>query len=367
MESSIVDFTSKNSLHPSVQAYPAHIAAVVVNQLVDDGFPMSDALRGSGLDAETLVRPATRISIEQILTLFRNAYALSIDPMFAARAGSRLHVVACGIYGYALLSSPNHEQVVEFVSKYHHMICPYSRLSFLIEDGQAIWTVDIRAGIPVMDPFYRFLLQFHFAGMLAILRDLYGRDASFSQMHAMHQAPGNAVAFAAAMNCEVNYECAFNDVRFDAAWMRKRMVYADTITHATMCELCDQAMLEVGQGRSLSEIVESKLLLQLGRFADIERMAEALSMSERTLQRRLEAEGVSYRALLDRVRIRLATRYLQSTNLTSEEIAVRLGYTEATGFRHAFRRWLQMSPNEFRRRNAQPISEPAQLQPGLEA
>jgi len=46
--------------------------------------------------------------------------------------------------------------------------------------------------------------------------------------------------------------------------------------------------------------------------------------------------------------MRLAIEYLRKTEMTNEEIASRLGYSEASNFRHAFLRWTGKNPSEFR-------------------
>jgi AraC-like DNA-binding protein len=71
-------------------------------------------------------------------------------------------------------------------------------------------------------------------------------------------------------------------------------------------------------------------------------------MHPRALRRRLETEGTSYRDVLAEVRMRLAIEYLRRTQMTHEEIASRLGYSDAANFRHAFLRWTGKSPSEFR-------------------
>jgi len=77
-------------------------------------------------------------------------------------------------------------------------------------------------------------------------------------------------------------------------------------------------------------------------------VAAKLAVSHRTLRRRLQAEGASYSKLLAAVRLEAARRCLANDNLTIDEIAYQLGYTEPTNFRHAFRRWTGCSPSAFR-------------------
>ena len=69
------------------------------------------------------------------------------------------------------------------------------------------------------------------------------------------------------------------------------------------------------------------------------------------LRRKLDAEDTSYRQILTEVRTRLAISYLRTTDLTNEEIAARLGYSDSANFRHAFTRRTHTSPSDDNRQH----------------
>jgi AraC-like DNA-binding protein len=77
-------------------------------------------------------------------------------------------------------------------------------------------------------------------------------------------------------------------------------------------------------------------------------VAQALHLSERTLQRRLQEEGTSYQQLLDDTRRELAQQYLATPRMTLLEIAYLLGFSEPSNFFRAFRRWFGKTPGEYR-------------------
>ena len=84
---------------------------------------------------------------------------------------------------------------------------------------------------------------------------------------------------------------------------------------------------------------------ELGRGElSLERVAERLSMSPRTLRRQLQHQGTHYRGLLDEVRRELTERYLDQRKLSLGEVAARLGFADASAFSKAFRRWTGKSP-----------------------
>jgi AraC-like DNA-binding protein len=99
----------------------------------------------------------------------------------------------------------------------------------------------------------------------------------------------------------------------------------------------------------LGDLVELQIesLLPDRRF-QVGTIAETLSMSERTLQRNLARQGLSYSQLLTEARIRRATQWLECTDMPIAEIACALGYTDASNFTRAFRRQLGVSPQTFR-------------------
>lgn len=79
-------------------------------------------------------------------------------------------------------------------------------------------------------------------------------------------------------------------------------------------------------------------------------IAADLDMSERTLRRKLIKLNTSFSELRDQVRIALAEELLVGSNRSTEDVAERLGYSDAANFRHAFKRWHGEPPSFFRKK-----------------
>jgi AraC-like DNA-binding protein len=86
-----------------------------------------------------------------------------------------------------------------------------------------------------------------------------------------------------------------------------------------------------------------------GRPVSVDVAAETLGMRRRSLQRGLAAEGISYTDLLSETRLRLAAEWLERTDKPVVEIALDLGYADASNFTRAFRRATGVSPSMFRK------------------
>lgn len=119
----------------------------------------------------------------------------------------------------------------------------------------------------------------------------------------------------------------------------------------TLVEKHGQALLaRLGQRPRFAAEVTAALSVELqkGR-GDLASVGRALALSKRTVQRRLDQEGVSFRALIDEVRRGLATQYLADGRVSLSGIALLLGFSEQAAFQRAFLRWTGVTPGQFRR------------------
>ena len=78
--------------------------------------------------------------------------------------------------------------------------------------------------------------------------------------------------------------------------------------------------------------------------ASTERVAGDMGLSRQTLYRRLKEEGVTFEQLLDKLRHRLALRYLRQDRLSVKAASYRLGFSDPAAFSRAFKRWTGSSP-----------------------
>ncbi|MGD8231926.1 helix-turn-helix domain-containing protein [Vibrio sp. TRT 1302] len=86
-------------------------------------------------------------------------------------------------------------------------------------------------------------------------------------------------------------------------------------------------------------------------FFSVDWFAKFLSMSARTLQRRLAEHGLSVKQLRDEARREVATELLAQDGLSPEEAAWRCGYNDLSNFNRAFRVWLNMTPAQYRKQH----------------
>jgi AraC-like DNA-binding protein len=125
---------------------------------------------------------------------------------------------------------------------------------------------------------------------------------------------------------------------------------ADENLHATLRELAERSDVTRYVSGPVSYALRLRLpaLLRSGE-ATIDRVAAAMFLSERTLQRRLADEGSTFESLVDDFRREEAARLLRSRGRRISEIARELGHHEPASFSRAFRRWYGSTPSAWRR------------------
>src|SRR5215831_13811403 len=78
-------------------------------------------------------------------------------------------------------------------------------------------------------------------------------------------------------------------------------------------------------------------------------VAQRLNMSTRSFTRHLAEEGTTFAEILERLRQRLASRYLADDKMSIQQVAWLLGYTEPGAFTHAYKRWTGTTPRRARK------------------
>ena len=112
------------------------------------------------------------------------------------------------------------------------------------------------------------------------------------------------------------------------------------------------AIMEPAERTIVQEVEASILLLLPSGRASITASAAALGMTPRTLQRRLDAEGASFTALLERVRSRLAQSYMRNSRLRLTDVAALLGYSSLGAFTRWYAQAFGDAPSRLRRKAA---------------
>ncbi len=109
-------------------------------------------------------------------------------------------------------------------------------------------------------------------------------------------------------------------------------------------------LADLPEGLGISGKVVDVLKKRIGHASlSIDNIAEELNLSKRTLQRRLQQQGISFAELRDKVRFHFAIDILVKQQTSIDRISSTLDFSDRTSFTNAFKRWTGLSPSTFRK------------------
>ena len=328
---------------------PADDARWLVSQLVRMRLPLAPLLQGTDLDEAWLHQKDAKITRAQFQRLVANALEISGDPALGLTIGEYFNLGDYGFWGYAILSSSTWGEANAVALKYWDLSGGLVRIVFT--SGAELSTWQMYPAFP-MDSLalWQFGVEEQLSAWWTALRLIGTHQPEFSEIRLSYPEPEHGDRYRALFGCPVYFEEAVTLFRTPTAHLDRPTATGHPQV-AVVCKRQCQDILETLHGADeLIGAVRERVLLSPGRFPRVDEMAEHLALSPRTLRRRLRERGTTYQALLDEVRGEVAKQYLRTTNLSTDQIADRLGFAETTSFRRAFTKWTGKTPRAFRQR-----------------
>lgn len=331
--------------------HPATIAQVMVNFAASLGVDSDTCLLGTGISDSQLEDSDALIPRDQEMRLIENIMlALPDEPALGFRLGQQYNVATFGIWGFALRTSRTLRDAAETAMRYLPLSTAYCRM-YTFEDDRYFGIGMDPSDIP--RHLRQFLLERDLATGINLLRELSLAGLTIARAEFQGEPPPHAEFVGAAIGVPPHYGQPRNAmmVAVDAADKPLPTFNANLVR---MLEDQCRAQLQQRQVGGFAGQVRQQILGKLGLVATVEEVASALALSARSLRRKLEQEGTSFRQLVEEERRQTAEQILAGSDMTLDELAIHLGYTDTASFTRAFRRWLEMSPGEYRRRQKAP-------------
>ncbi|MBF6334166.1 AraC family transcriptional regulator [Nocardia transvalensis] len=338
--------------------FPRGVASValMVGYAGDRGVPTTRMLRGTGLTERALADPDAQIDAHTELAVIRNLVrALGAErPALGVEVGRRYRITTFGIFGFACVSSPTLGEAISFALRYLELSFTFCIPVIRSEPGEFVAHIHDELVPPDVR---RFLVERDVLAMHQVLTDLLGHRPELVRAEFDYPEPEYAEDIANIIGVRPRYGRPQNLFVLDPAVLEQPLPQANGHTWAMCLAQCQDLVHRRRARTGIAAEVRERLVPRGGvdGFAappGIDAVARDLNMSTRTLRRHLDAAGTSYRALLDEVRRALAEEMLTATPLSVSDVAIRLGYAEASTFIYAFKRWTGTTPSAYRRERA---------------
>ncbi|OEC36982.1 AraC-type DNA-binding protein [Pseudomonas cuatrocienegasensis] len=320
-----------------------HVVTLILQRFAEQPALRPQLLAASGISSADLTCPDTRITREQELQVCANALHLCAD--IGLELGRSLHVSSYGMLGYAALSAATFGDAWRLLLQYPALLGTYFHLELQIEGEQA-WVC--ASGYRSAAALEVFNVQMCLASLKLIGDELLGQPLPLQQAEFCHAQPEYVARYGQSFPCPLTFEAQRNAFAFPAALLEQRLPLADRVTHGEMVERCRRLNAEFSSRQAWLERVRQLLAAHLATPPGLEKLAQQLHCSPRTLRRHLQALGTSYQELLDELRFERAKALLNDQGWPICRIAEDLGFSESASFRHAFQRWSGVAPSRFR-------------------
>lgn len=307
------------------------------------GVSVERLLAGTGLSVEDLRRPGTEVTGAQELSVLRQLQLACPDPALALEAGTRYHLTTYGIWGFALASSPTMRSALDVGARFVDLSFTFCALR--VHEGPTDLRIELDDSDVPRDV-RPFVVARDLAGLRTIVAELTQSSVPLSALEVRLPAPADAQRWVEVFGRLPTFDAGHNAATLEAAFLDLPLPQADELAAAATEAQC-RALLESRRARTgLAGQVRDLLVAVPAGMPSVDEVAVALHLSTRTLRRRLDGEGTTYRALVEEVREALAEELLRA-DLPVEQVARRLGYAETASFTHAFTRWKGRSPRAW--------------------
>ncbi len=317
-------------------------------------------LADTGLSASDLLDPHAEVSVAQELAVIRNLVRhLGHVPGIGIDAGRRFHMSVYGVLAFALCSCPTIREVLALGERYSGLTFTLLDKRFEVAEDEVRVIFD-DSHIP--EELRRFVTERDFAALSNVYNELFVSPLPGIRAELAFPEPEYGERY---KEISVSANITFNAPRTmsvcSISALDLPLPKADEIAlrrcEAELNEILQRRQARAGTAGKVRQI----LLRRLRQAPDMDVVASEMHTTARTLRRALDAEGVSFRALVDEVRQSMAEELLGTAGLSVKEVADRLGYIEIASFITAFRRWKGVPPGEWRnahQRKPRPMFKP---------
>ncbi|MDX2011557.1 MAG: AraC family transcriptional regulator ligand-binding domain-containing protein [Myxococcaceae bacterium] len=251
-----------------------------------------------------------------------------------------------GVLGYVMANSPTVGQAFEAYERHATVIGEV--FEFDVEASEKAFVLRFRVP-PELQRFPLFNVG-TVALNTAVVRILSGADVTPRLVELPNEQPEHLVDPSSLVPCTVQYGARDTVLQYAPEVATQPVRASDPTLFVFVERHARQLQKGLATPTTWSARAREVLLQRLrGEVPSVNELAKALATSERTLARRLEEEGQTFKSLLDEVRRELAVSYVGDRGLPLGEIAYLLGYSDAPSFHKAFKRWTGQTPGEFRR------------------
>ena len=337
------------SLFETQAIFPGAELHLIKKFMQEENLKPSQWLLGTGLSDEVFKSPQTLVSLQQFDIIYRNVFRLVRSPDKGLRLGKALNLSRWGMLSLALLCSKSLGAALATANHYRTLVRSRFDLAAEIHGEQCFVRVSPRGAMAF--PVSR---EFGFEILLASLRSqichLLGEPFAFAKVQLPYSPPAYFRAYHAYCGGEVLFDCAEAGYWIPKELLERKLPLANPIAEKQTIAICETELGRVNQVQAgdIRWMVKNELTGSNQGLPGLEDVARRLTMTPRTLRRKLQQADTSFRELYQQCQMQRALQQLSQDTIPLAAIALHCGFRDLASFREAFKRWSQLTPREYR-------------------
>ncbi|WP_394833384.1 AraC family transcriptional regulator [Pendulispora rubella] len=292
--------------------------------------------------------PDARLSLVQLDRLLYRAVRLTGDGALGYEIGFRCGVTMHGLFGLGAMSLGSIREMVAFGIKFLPVRLPNVKLSLI--EGRPRSALEV-AEATSLGSLRRQTLEIALVGAMHLATEILerrrpGSDADL-ELWFDYPEPEYYASYRSRLP-PAHFDMAANRLFFPTELLDRPLRACNPITAEMMRQQCERELALLGLEGDFPSRVRAALPKPGGGYHSASEVSARLFVSSRTLKRRLAEHATSFQRVLDELRQHESMRLLQDPALAIEHVAERLAYADPANFTRAFRKWMGITPSEYR-------------------
>lgn len=319
----------------------------IVSYMLNVNLPVTQILAAQGHRLEDLTSENDEVMVTATLKLWLETIRQTNDPLLPFRIGQSLAVEQLGTLGFILRNCHSLGEAIKQLSQYNELTNDF--VAFAVEPAPESLRLKFVIGSQKQVPaaFDEIYALFEFGYLQGGFSKLIGHEVKFRHVKTSNTG-AYLVQLSNLMDCEVvSHQEAGHSCLIEVSDLTLPVLMPDAGKLQSYVRQAEDELAQLAGHKKTYEAVRLILVGNLGRMASLQNVAEALNVSGRVLQRRLQSENTNFKAIQEEVLRDQAIRLLKQ-NHTVNEVADRLGYALPSGFIRAFKGWTGHAPSVFK-------------------
>jgi AraC-like DNA-binding protein len=321
----------------------SHFARAALGGARRLGVDSSDLLQQLGISPELLDEPRARIAPEQFTRLIQGLW-LAMDDEYLGFGPVPSKTGSFAMMCHAVIHCRNLEKALNRGLLFYSLFSEGPRLT-LTHEGELIRLSLDDSKFQDPDHFLTEsqLMVWHRFGSWLIGQRIRLEQATFS-----YPRPEHGAEYELMFPCPMQFGAAQSSLLFHNRYLNMPLLQDErTLRHFLEHSPAD-LLSRPDDGDSLSSQLRRLLSRDSPRWPDLEAVAAQMHISPQTLRRHLREEGSSFQELKDQLRRDIAIYHLGRADLSLQQIAEQLGFSEPSAFHRAFKKWTGLTPGAYR-------------------